>query len=384
MCSFPIKKILVDDAARGYALTARILEKMAGVPVYFGSGTETEISHNPGLGKTTLHLLTQKGEILKPCPGTKEYICCGYQILNAATNCPLNCSYCILQSYFNQPYLKIFVNLEERLGEVLRHIDRNPHKIFRIGTGEFTDSLALDPVIQWSAILVPPFSKRKNAVLEFKTKRADVRQLLAVPERDRIIVSWSLNSRTISGNEEHSASSLRKRLKAAAWCQSEGFALGFHFDPLIPHENWREEYSQTLALMDRHIDPKGIIWISMGSFRYMPPLKKIIRQRHSRTMVLDGEFIPGLDGKMRYFRPLRTELYEFMRKQLELWNKDLGLYLCMESHEVWRDAMGWSPLNSEGLSHYLDDRVRQFFGGSHPAKIMVRENDSTRRIAHKQ
>lgn len=372
MSSFPsIKRILVDDGAREYAFTARILEKTDGIPIHFGSASEGDIGWGAGLGKTTLHLLTHKGEILKPCPGTKEYICCGYQILNVATNCPLNCTYCILQSYFNQPYLRVFANIEERLGEALQNIDENPDRIFRIGTGEFTDSLALDPIVQWSAVLSPEFSKRKNAVLEFKTKTADVEHLLAVPARDRIIVSWSLNSATISRNEEHLASSLKKRLEAAGRCQSDGFVLGFHFDPLIPHENWREEYKRTLELMDRHIDPKGIIWVSMGSFRFMPGLKNIIRRRHSRTRVLDGEFIPGLDGKMRYFRPIRMELYEFMRKQLDSWHKDLGVYLCMESHEVWRDSMGWSPVNSEGLSHYLDDRVRRFFGGSFEGKIVV-------------
>ena len=175
-------------------------------------------------------------------------------------------------------------------------------------------------------------------------------------------MSWSLNSPYIVAREEHGAASLKKRLEAARQCQSEGFILGFHFDPLIPHPQWKQEYLKSLELMDKYIDPKRIIWISMGSFRYMPGLKQIIRRRHPKTCVLDVEFITGLDGKMRYFKPIRTDLYGFMRENMEKWHRDLGLYLCMESDDVWQKSMGWSPGSSAGLRGYLDRRVVEFFG----------------------
>lgn len=313
-------------------------------------------------GKDTLHLLSYKGEFLKPCPGTREYICCGYQILNIGTNCPLDCSYCILQSYFNQPYLRVFTNIKEELGRVLAHIDANPDEMFRVGTGEFTDSLALDPVMHWTDFLLPPFSNRKNVILELKTKTGHVSGLLSAPYRDRIVVSWSLNSPHIAAREEKGAISLEKRVKTARKLQSEGFIVGFHFDPLITHAGWKDEYLRTIELLDRYIDPKGIIWISLGSLRFMPQLKQIIRERHPGTEILDGEFIRGLDGKMRYFRPIRTELYRFMRDHLEKWYASLGLYLCMESDVVWRESMGWSPETSRGLRDYLDQRVDLVFG----------------------
>ena len=93
----------------------------------------------------------------------------------------------------------------------------------------------------------------------------------------------------------------------------------------------------------------------------MPDLKKIIRKRHTRSLVLKGEFIPGLDGKMRYFKPIRIELYSFLKECLEKWHEDLGLYLCMESDDIWEKAFGFSPGSSRGLSDYLDSRVLRFF-----------------------
>ncbi len=363
MSNFTIKKVLVEEGARKRAFTDEVISRLPGIPVqHVKDNTSATVSDELDMGKDTLHLLSYKGEFLKPCPGTREYICCGYQILNVATNCPINCSYCILQSYFNQSNLRVFANLDEKIDQVLKEIDSKPECIFRVGTGEFTDSLAIDPITCWSDLLVPKFSKRKNAVLEFKTKTTQIERLVAGKYRDRIIVSWSLNSPYISAHEEHKAASLKKRLEAARQCQSEGFVLGFHFDPLIPHPHWKDEYLRTIELMDKYVDPKGIIWISMGSFRFMPGLKPIIRRRHPGSCVLDGEFITGLDGKMRYFKPIRIALYKFMRENLEKWHQHLGLYLCMESDDVWQKSLGWSPKNSTGLRRYLDSRVVEIFG----------------------
>ncbi len=363
MPKFKIKNVLVEEGASAHPLTSKILDALPDVPVVPAmeidpiSGTE-----RLNRDKQTLYLFSYKGEFLKPCPGTKEYICCGYQILNVGTNCPLDCSYCILQSYFNQPFIRVFVNLREKLDAILQTIDCNPDIIFRIGTGEFTDSLAIDSITRWSDILLPEFSERKNVVLELKTKTAEIKGLLNSRYRDRIIVSWSLNSPFIAHREEHRASGLEARLEAARQCQSEGFTLGFHFDPLIIHTKWKEEYMRTIDLMDRYIDPKGIIWISLGALRFMPELKAIIRSRHPGTRVLDGEFIRGLDGKMRYFKPLRMELYSFMKENLKKWYQDTCLYLCMESDDVWQKSMGWSPRLSSGLCSYLDTRVVKIFG----------------------
>lgn len=362
--SIDLRRVVVEKEASQHVYTGKVLGKLPHIPVSFLRGEpERTGTANCDMGKDTLHLLPYKGEFLKPCPGTKEYICCGYQILNVATNCPLDCSYCILQSYFNQPNLRVHVNLEQGLRRVFAVIDSEPERIFRVGTGEFTDSLAIDPFTGWTDLLLPQFSRRKNAVLELKTKTTQIRGLLSSQFRDRIVVSWSLNSPFISMREEKRAESIRNRLKAAKRCQSEGFILGFHFDPLIPHPGWKDEYQKTLDLMDLYLNPKGIIWISLGSFRFMPGLKQIIRKRHPKTSVLDGEFITGLDGKARYFKPIRIELYNFMREGLEKWSKDLGLYLCMESDEVWNRGMGWSPKTSAGLSRFLDRRTTKTFGG---------------------
>jgi spore photoproduct lyase len=171
-----------------------------------------------------------------------------------------------------------------------------------------------------------------------------------------------VNSPRISAREEHGAPGIKKRLLCAKQCQEEGYVLGFHFDPLIHYPGWKDDYRRTLDLMDQLIDPQGIIWLSLGSFRFMPDLKGIIRRRHPGTSVLNGEFITGLDGKQRYFKPIRIDLYGFMKEKLDEWSKDLGLYLCMEGPDIWEKSMNWSPGDTQGLSRFLDGRVVRFFG----------------------
>jgi spore photoproduct lyase len=357
-----LKRAVVEKNAEGYELCARILQKARGIPVEkSASQTLKGKPHSLDMEKDTLCLLAYPGELLKPCPGTHGYICCGYQVLNVGTNCPLDCSYCVLQAYFNQPYLRVFVNIEERIEKVGLLIDSSPQKVFRIGTGEFTDSLALDPIVEWSRVLIPFIQKHRNAVLEFKTKTTRVTGLLSIQPRDRIVVSWSLNSPYIASAEEHGAPSIGKRLEAAKRCQAEGFALGFHFDPLVEHRGWKDSYLRTIDLLDKMISPRRIIWVSLGTLRFMPSLKPIIRKRHPGSRVLCGEFVPAMDGKMRYFKPVRIEMYRFMMEHLAQWYSDCGLYLCMESDEVWEMSMGWSPKDSEGLSRYLDQRARKVF-----------------------
>lgn len=157
MANFHIKRTIVEIDSKINPMSRKIMERVPHES--FEKPVDTAARSN--MGKDTLHLLSYKGDFLKPCPGTKEYICCGYQILNVATNCPLDCSYCILQSYFlNQPHLRIHVNLEEKLAPILEIIDRDPEQIVRVGTGEFADSLALDPLARWTDILMQPFSMR--------------------------------------------------------------------------------------------------------------------------------------------------------------------------------------------------------------------------------
>ena len=360
MKQFKIKRILIETGAENDSITKSMLKRLPDIPREDVEPDDLAPRGDiEGMDKESIRLIHFNGEFLKPCPGTRRYICCGYQILNIGINCPMECSYCFLQSYINQPSLRLFTNLEDKLNIIGEIIDSAPDRIFRIGTGEFTDSLCLDYLTRWTDLLLPFFSRRKNCLLELKTKTSSIECLTKSRYRKGVAIAWSLNSPHIIANEEQGTAELKGRVLAARECQKAGFLLGFHFDPLIHYPGWERGCEDTVQLLERYIDPESILWISLGSFRYMPGLKPIIRRRFSATDIFDGEFVPGLDGKFRYFKPIRVEMYTKMSERLKKWYSDLGLYLCMESDDVWRQSLGWSPKNSTNLTSYLDNRVRK-------------------------
>lgn len=309
--------------------------------------------------REVLEVVVFRGRCIKSCPGTRHYFCCGYRILHFGVQCSLECTYCILQAYLNQPNLRLFGNTEQILDELSGELEANPQQLFRVGTGEFTDSLLLDPWTELTLRLVPFFARQPNGILELKTKTHFIDNLEDLDHQGHTIVAWSLNSERVRRNEEPKTASLKERLTAARRCAEWGYRLAFHFDPMIVHENWRQGYGETLDRLFEAVDPANVVWISLGAFRFMPELKDVIRSRHPRSRIPYGEFIRGLDDKMRYFRDIRVELYGFMAERIRKVDPGLCVYLCMEGADIWREGLGFSPEDRGGLPAMLDRAVQE-------------------------
>ncbi len=109
-------------------------------------------------GKKTIHFKSHRGPFLKPCPGTSRHTCCGYNFLNIATNCPIDCTYCILQDYLGPSPITIHRNTDDMLAELDMTLGSS-RRFLRIGTGELTDSLAIDEITGYTRQLVPLFAR---------------------------------------------------------------------------------------------------------------------------------------------------------------------------------------------------------------------------------
>ena len=310
--------------------------------------------------KTALYLTRNKGAFIRDCPGTREYICCGYRILHTGTFCTMDCTYCILQCYYHPPVLSHYLNYGDMLGE-LHHLFSQTG-VSRIGTGEFTDSLIWERWTDLIPLLVSQFAHQNRAILELKTKTTNIGQLASLQPDGKTIVAWSLNSERVIRQEETGTASLSARLKAAGVCASVGYALAFHFDPLIIYPGCEEEYRNVIQELFSRVDPNRIIWISLGTFRFMPELKPIIERRFPESRIPYGEFITGMDGKARYFKPLRIDLYQKMVAWIREAAPEALIYTCMEDDEVWEKALGFKPAERGGLSRMLDERAIQHCG----------------------
>jgi len=356
------QKLLVEHSVEKLPLTRTIIERLKGVPLEYVEevkpGSPGLINDEPVDGNETLLLGANRGRFFEPCPGTKHYLCCMYKILNFASNCHLNCTYCILQAYLNNPYMVLYTNTDDMFKELDETFDGNLNSFSRVGTGEYTDSLILDHLTSFTRLVVPYFANKPNGFLELKTKTDSIENLEGLEHGGKTIVSWSLNAEPVVRGEEKNACSLDVRFRAASQCQQWGYKVGFHFDPLIYYKGWEEDYREVIEKIFETIDPASLVWISMGCFRFMPKLKPIITRRFPESRILYQEFVRGLDGKMRYFQPIRIEMYRKMAEWIRASCPKAFIYLCMESEEVWKKSLGYAPRSNRELSGLLDEQCR--------------------------
>jgi spore photoproduct lyase len=307
--------------------------------------------------RNSLLISRHKGSFLRPCPATPLYNCCGLNIFHFGQGCPISCSYCILSSYLGSEASILFGNIKDGLlalednlrllshdRETFKTLSPDPNpRSYRFCTGEFTDSLLFEPITSLSIKLVNLFRSYPPAILELKTKTANIDGLLDLDHGGRTVISFSLNSPEISQKEEARAASLKERLAAAAKVITRGYRVGFHFDPIIRYPGWEKGYGKTIELLFKIIDPQSIAWISLGCFRYLPPLKPIMIRKGASHLFRE-EFVKADDGKMRYPRPLRLLMY---RTLLDFLSPKLSpktiVYLCMESGRLWKDLFGFDP-----------------------------------------
>ena len=360
-----IDRLFIDPAVREMEETETIRRnlKLSGEIVKQESDIFEELAGfaDPVLqGKKTLYITRNPGALIKYCPGTSHYTCCDYTILHAGTFCTMDCSYCILQAYFNPPLLRYFVE-QERIRQELEII-AGQDKIYRIGTGEFTDSLIWEPISDLPVFLVRQFAKQDRAVLELKTKTVNIESLRNADHNRKTIVSWSLNTPDVIRSDEKGTASLSARLKAARKCVSWGYKVSFHFDPVVIEPGCEKAYTEVIDRIFEYVRPEDIVWISIGSFRFMPTLKPMIEKRFPESKICYGEFIRGLDNKMRYFKPLRIRVYKAMTDRIRSHSRDVLVYFCMEDEKVWNETLGYFPEKEGELGSLLDKSAAEHCG----------------------
>lgn len=355
-------KIYIEEKIKQTALCHRILSCFPNVVAETVEDANTVLERAAHGERAewcnTLLLAAQRGPFLRLCPGTQNHICCLYHNLDVAAGCNLGCSYCILQGYLDNPLLTVYCNTDEMYAELENRLNTHSRQFFRIGTGELSDSLSFDDFLGFGADLAMFFADKKNAIIELKTKSVNIDGLFGVRHNGRTVVSWSLNADEISRSEESIAPGIDERLRAAREVQKAGYRLGFHFDPMICYPGWQEGYRETVDKIFKYIHPENIVWISLGALRYPAAFDQVIRNNHPDSDIVLGELLPGRDKKLRYFRPLRTQLFRQMVNWIKEYSPEVLVYLCMESKTVWDKVFTTCPANSAELKKMLDARVK--------------------------
>lgn len=299
--------------------------------------------------KFTFKVAQKQGFGLGLCPVASEKTrCCNLLTLDAVESCGFDCSYCSIQSFYNQNTITFDSGFKDKL----LNLELDPNKTYHIGTGQASDSLmfgnregVLDALFEFAFA-------NPNVILEFKTKSDNVKYFLENDCPNNILLTWSLNTPTIIENEEHLTASLDKRINAAKKMADKDIKIGFHFHPIVEYEGYLEEYKEVYAQLLAKFQASEVALISFGTLTFIKPVIKQLRSREFRTKITQ---IPHEDasGKTSYPDSTKEEMFKHAYESFAPWHKDVFFYLCMEEHQMWAKTFGYQYNTNNDFEHAM-------------------------------
>jgi DNA repair photolyase len=255
--------------------------------------------------------------------------------------CPYGCRYCYLAGTPGvkfSPSVKMYVNLPEILREIDR-IARAQQRPTAFYLGKLQDSLALDPLTAYSTVMVPFFAQHSWARLTLLTKSVNVENLLDLDHRGHSILSWSVNPPEVSAMFEENVPSVDERLEAMRQVAERGYPVRAIMMPIIPIEGWQDAYA---AFTERLLATVPIRRLTLGGIciyrsardlmeRKMGP-RNLVSERIDRTSAVGG------DGRARYPRELRREVYSLIIATARRIRLGLEIALCLEEDALWEST----------------------------------------------
>ncbi len=256
-----------------------------------------------------------------------------------ANGCPMDCRYCFLQSYFGHGAPVVFTNTEDLLQEMEEHLEHHAKaKAVTYHAGEFSDAMAMESLSGFASRAIPVFSRHPLATLELRTKCAEVENLLPDDPPVNIVVSWTLTPREAWQQYEPGTPGPSQRLQSARACRDKGYQVGIRLDPALLIPGWEKAYEGLILEVYRHLEPGTLESFVLGGFRYTPSLGAAIRERFPSCDLLGPEFVMCRDGKHRYLRPLRVNLYRKIIQEIRKHDGQSPIRLCMETEQVTQDV----------------------------------------------
>jgi len=335
------EKIFVQEKAAHHPLTDAILRHFAGGHCTVITLKDPSLPHVAQVplaelipqSKKCLFLKLRKGKFIKPfCSGYRKDLSAEYYI-HHAENCPCDCHYCYLQTYFESFVPTIYVNRNEMFEEI-KNAARPPLGAACFHAGHTADSFLLDEATGLSSKLVAQFRRLPVAALEIRTKIGPPAGLPELPDSGNIIISWTLAPENHIRLFESNTPALSERLASAAGCAQKGYRIGIRLDPIVLYSNWQDDYNKLLRELHARGFGAQIESFVLGTFRYYGRMAEIIKRRFPESKLLLGEFVPCADGKYRYFKNKRIYAYETMIKTIRKFFPDSRIHLCMETAEV--------------------------------------------------
>ncbi len=190
-------------------------------------------------------------------------------------NCLYDCRYCFLQGMFRSAHYVVFINYADFIDDIEAICSAESDDVWFF-SGYDCDSLALDPVTDFTAQFIPALAKIERAWLELRTKSTQIRMLLDMPAERRCVCAFSLSPSAVIAAFEHKTPGLDARLDAMRRLMEHGWPVGIRFDPLILVDDFHNVYGRFFDTVFAGLDASNLHSITVGAFRMPPSFAKTI------------------------------------------------------------------------------------------------------------
>jgi spore photoproduct lyase len=235
------------------------------------------------LSKTTLAIVKAPPSAFKlsPIPPSADWQ------FHLAQGCPAHCQYCYLAgSLSGPPVVRVYANLPA----ILQNLQ--PYHTGGFTTFEascYTDPLGIEHLTSGLSKVIQHFSTFSNAQLRFVSKFAAVEPLLSLNHNNNTRCRISLNVPAISKRLEGGTASIAERLQALRKLAlpkargGGGYPVGVVLAPIMPVENWEEQYSALLHDIKATLNFPCDLTFELISHRFTPGSKEVLLDWYPNT-----------------------------------------------------------------------------------------------------
>lgn len=278
-------------------------------------------------------------------------------VVSLGTSCSLKCEYCYLKfsKTLHQPI--IYENLDKFKEELLSLFIQNIQKVFYFNCGETTDSLLtkkhFETILNVSSIISDLSKKHKKfSYLELRTKTKNIFNYSQKINFDnlKIIYTVSLSPQIIIEAFENGTASLEERIDTLYFAQEHGYLIGIRFEPIIIYpidginytdvvkavEELINQYKQIINQVLQRVDSRFVHSITLSCLRLTKQQFKSLLETKSKLCFFDMYLCS--DGKYRYSRPIRTNIYNAIVEHIKNLNYKLydRILLSFEFEYIWK------------------------------------------------
>ena len=266
-----------------------------------------------------------------------------------------------LKSFFNDLGIKLSREQESELKKVIPdYYAKNSQFPLSINISEYSDVLGLDHITNTLDELMQLVHKDSEFRIRFRTKAANIHNLLKYDGKNQVKVTYGLNTEYVISKYEKGTASLSERIAAInALVQRGGYEVELAVEPIIKYDGYEDDYQALIQKIKMEIDLSKVAKIKVGTVRYQTKMINYINNVHPTSGLLsrNQKLVEPEQGdkRWRYSKAERMKIYSIIKSELDdVPNVALGL--GSENPELW-DELGLdkTDIHSDVVYQYIEE-----------------------------